>query len=246
MMRGFALDEGFTPAQATVLVADADRRSRKLLRHRLEAGGLRVIEASTGDEALPIALSADIDLAVLDTDLPGPDGMEICRRIRATGPRPPAAVMLTSVFDTEDDRVRGFEAGADDYLAKPIGPREFGLRAAALLRRSRRTVAPGQVVLRDGGVEVWPESRLVAVAGSPVRLTEREFQLLAFLLAHPRQVFSREQLLSRVWGWDYGDMSTVAVYIKRLRAKLGAHHRVETVWGRGYVWGRADLVRAVG
>ncbi|MGW4242826.1 response regulator transcription factor [Nocardia sp. NPDC004722] len=233
-------------AQATVLVADADGLSRERLRHSLEACGLRVVEAGSGCRALPIAVSADIDLVVLDTDLPGPSGMEIRRQVRATGALPEVPVMLTSIFGSEDDRVRGFEAGADDYLVKPIGPREFGLRAAALLRRSRRTATSDRPVLRDGGVEIWPQSRLVAVAGSPVRLTEREFQLLAFLLAHPRQVFSREQLMARVWGYDYGDMSTVAVYVKRLRAKLGAHHRVETVWGRGYVWGRADLVRAAG
>ncbi|OJF84727.1 DNA-binding response regulator [Nocardia seriolae] len=224
-----------------MLVADRDELSRKLLRRSLEADGLRVVEASTGYDALPVATSTGIDLAVLDAGLPGTGGLDICRRIRSAGLRPDTPVILVSAHDTEHDRVLGFEAGADDYLGKPIGPREFGLRAAALLRRSRRAVQPARPALRDGAVEVWPESRLVLVAGTPVRFTEREFQLLAFLLAHPRQVFGRDQLLARVWGWEYGDMSTVAVYVKRLRAKLGAHHRVETVWGRGYAWGRSDL-----
>lgn len=223
-----------------ILIADDDPVVREVVRRYLERDGLTVRE--TADGAATLAALADVDtdaveLAVLDVMMPAPDGIEICRLIRS-GPRPDMPVILLTALGDEDDRVLGLEAGADDYVTKPFSPRELALRVASVLRRSRGTPDRNSTTLRDGAIEVQPAHRLALVDGAPVELTPREFDLLVFLLRHPREVFSREQLLAQVWGWDFGDLSTVTVHIKRLRAKLGARHRIETVWGRGYAWAR--------
>jgi DNA-binding response OmpR family regulator len=223
-----------------ILIADDDPLVRDVVRRYLERDGLTVVETADGVSTmaqLSEPTGDPIELAVLDVMMPAPDGIEICRAVRS-GPRPDTPIILLTALGDEDDRVLGLEAGADDYVTKPFSARELALRVASVLRRSQATRPPSTQVLRDGAVEVRPDSQSALVDGRPVDLTAREYDLLVFLLRHPHQVFSREELLAKVWGWDFGDLSTVTVHIKRLRAKLGARHRIETVWGRGYIWGR--------
>ncbi|MET7767639.1 response regulator transcription factor [Nocardia sp. NPDC005366] len=224
-----------------ILIADDDPVVREVVRRYLERDGHTVRETADGPATLA-ALSDDgdaVELAVLDVMMPAPDGIEICRAIRS-GPRPDTPVILLTALGDEDDRVLGLEAGADDYVTKPFSPRELALRVASVLRRATTVRDNGHPILRDGPIEVRPAARLALVDATPVDLTPRELDLLVFLLRHPREVFSREELLAQVWGWDFGDLSTVTVHIKRLRAKLGDRHRIDTVWGRGYAWGRVD------
>ncbi|WP_062980873.1 response regulator transcription factor [Nocardia anaemiae] len=223
-----------------ILIADDDPLVRDVVRRYLERDGLTVVETSDGASTLAQLTEPTgdpIELAVLDVMMPAPDGIEICRAVRS-GPRPDTPIILLTALGDEDDRVLGLEAGADDYVTKPFSARELALRVASVLRRSQAPRQPSTEVLRDGAVELRPDSQSVLVDGKPVDLTAREYDLLVFLLRHPHQVFSREELLAKVWGWDFGDLSTVTVHIKRLRAKLGDRHRIETVWGRGYIWGR--------
>lgn len=234
-----------------VLVADDNPMIREVVRRHLERDGLRVLECGDGDMALGMltgrrAEKQEIELAVLDALLPGRDGLEICRSVRAGGHRPETPIILVSDLGDHDHRVRGLEAGADDYLPKPFSPRELALRVSAVLRRTRRCAEPVRSDLRDGSVRVLPDAQLVLVAGAPVELAPREYRLLVFLMGHPGQVFSRADLLAQVWGWDFGDLSTVTVHIKRLRSKLGADHRITTLWGRGYAWGRTDVAARPG
>lgn len=229
-----------------MLVVDDDPVTRAVVRTYLERDELTVLEESDGETALA-ALSGgadsggdedSIDLAVLEVCLPGRSGLDICREIRAGSHRPDLPIILLSALGSQDGhRVHGLEAGADDCVAKPFSPRELALRVAAVLRRCGVSPAPAGAELRDGGIRVWPDSQVVLVDGARVELTRRECQLLIFLLRHPGAVFARRELLSRVWGWEYGDLSTVTVHVKRLRAKLGAQQRITTVWGSGYCWG---------
>ncbi|MFD4355893.1 response regulator transcription factor [Nocardia sp. NPDC058518] len=227
----------------SVLIADDDPMVRDVVRRYLERDGRTVIEAADGPAALAaLAVRGDggeVQLAVLDVMMPAPDGIEICRAVRS-GPRPDTPIILLTALGDEDDRVLGLEAGADDYVTKPFSPRELALRVASVLRRAHTAQDPRPEVLGDGAVQVRLDSRSVSVAGHAVELTAREFDLLVFLLENPQRVFSRTELLALVWGWEFGDLSTVTVHIKRLRAKLGDRHRIETVWGRGYVWARDD------
>ncbi|WP_067652029.1 response regulator transcription factor [Nocardia harenae] len=218
-----------------ILVADDDPVVREVVRRYLERDGLTVIESADGAAATAALRDADVRLAVLDVMMPAPDGIELCRAIRA-GARPDLPIILLTALGAEEDRVLGLEAGADDYVTKPFSPRELALRVASVLRRARPAAPAGPV--RDGPIELHPAARSVAVRGATVELTPREFDLLEFLLRHPGAVFARAELLARVWGWEFGDLSTVTVHVKRLRAKLGAEHRIDTVWGRGYAWRR--------
>ncbi|WP_216895743.1 response regulator transcription factor [Nocardia alni] len=221
-----------------VLVADDDTVVREVVRRYLERDGFTVVETADGPTTAQVLERNEIDLAVLDVMMPSPDGIELCRAVRA-GAHPDTPIILLTALGEEEDRVLGLQSGADDYIVKPFSPRELALRVASVLRRAQR--GPAQVAaqpLRSGAIELRPDAQAVLVDGRRVELTAREFDLLAFLLAHPQQVFGRPELLERVWGWTFGDQSTVTVHIKRLRAKLGAAHRIETVWGRGYAWGR--------
>ena len=168
--------------------------------------------------------------------MPGPDGLTLCRSLRERGGYTVPVILLTALGE-EDDRIAGLEAGADDYLTKPFSPRELALRVRSVLRRSpsaRRAPRPSSS--RDGDMTVSAAARSVTIDGRAVSLTNREFDLLLFFLTHRGVVFSREELLKQVWQWDFGDLSTVTVHVKRLRSKLGDEHRVQTVWGRGYMW----------
>ena len=223
-----------------VLIADDDAVVRDVVRRYLERDGLEVRVAGDGSEALRVLGTERIDLAVLDVMMPGPSGLSLCRTLRQSGDYSIPVILLTALGE-EDDRIAGLEAGADDYLTKPFSPRELALRVRSVLRRSPATPSTLPLEIAVGELAVSTAARSVTVAGLPVGLTNREFDLLLFFLTHTDAVFSREELLQRVWNWDFGDLSTVTVHVKRLRSKLGDHHRVQTVWGRGYLWqGDAD------
>jgi len=223
-----------------VLIADDDAVVRDVVRRYLERDGLEVSIAGDGNEALRLLGTERIDVAVLDVMMPGPNGLSLCRTLRQGGNYTVPIILLTALSE-EDDRIAGLEAGADDYLTKPFSPRELALRVRSVLRRAPATPSSVPLEIAVGALTVTTASRSVAVAGEPVGLTNREFDLLMFFLTHTDTVFSREELLKQVWHWDFGDLSTVTVHVKRLRSKLGDHHRVQTVWGRGYLWrGEAD------
>ncbi len=222
-----------------VLVVDDEPVVVEVLERYLAREGYVVQTASDGLAAMESFNASRPHLVVLDLMLPGMGGMEVCRRIRSAGRTP--VIMLTARGD-EMDRIAGFETGADDYLAKPFSPRELIARVKAVMRRTYDEAAtrPGDRV-DSGGVTIDPRARTVTVDDSPVELTAREFDLLWFLMSHANEVFSREQLLERVWNYDwYGDASTVTVHIRRLRTKVEHEPNdpthIKTVWGVGYRW----------
>lgn len=218
-----------------ILVVDDDRMVAEVVTRYLEREGFEVTALGDGAAALDVAARDLPDLVVLDLMLPGMDGLEVCRRLRALAPIP--VVMLTARGE-ETDRITGLELGADDYLAKPFSPRELMLRVQAVLRRSAGPAAGPAGVLTAGDLVVDVPAREVRIAGEPVALTVREFDLLAFLVRHPRQAFGRAALLEQVWGYSFGDQSTVTVHVRRLREKIEADPakpaRLVTVWGVGY------------
>ena len=216
-----------------MLIADDDVVVRDVVRRYLERDGMDVAVADDGHEALRLLGSERIDVAVLDVMMPGLDGLALCRGLRRDGDFSVPVILLTALGE-EDDRIAGLEAGADDYLTKPFSPRELALRVRSVLRRAPVAAAP--VVVTSGALSVSGAARTVDVAGRPLGLTNREFDLLLFFLTHRDTVYTREELLRQVWRWDFGDLSTVTVHVKRLRAKLGEHQRIQTVWGRGYLW----------
>jgi DNA-binding response OmpR family regulator len=222
-----------TPSR--VLIADDDAVVRDVVRRYLERDGLEVRVVGDGNEALRILSTERIDVAVLDVMMPGPNGLSLCRTLRQGGDYTVPVILLTALSE-EDDRIAGLEAGADDYLTKPFSPRELALRVRSVLRRTPAPPAAVPLEITVGQLAVSTAARAVTVAGQSVGLTNREFDLLLFFMTHTDTVFSREELLKRVWNWDFGDLSTVTVHVKRLRSKLGEHHRVQTVWGRGYLW----------
>ena len=221
-----------------VLIADDDGVVRDVVRRYLERDGLEVSIAHDGTEALRLLGSQRIDVAVLDVMMPGPDGLSLCRSLRHRGDSGgySAPVILLTALGEEEDRIAGLEAGADDYLTKPFSPRELALRVRSVLRRSPAPSGVLPIDIRSGDLTVSTASRAVTIGDRPVSLTNREFDLLLFFLTHTDTVFTREDLLRQVWHWDFGDLSTVTVHVKRLRSKLGERHRVQTVWGRGYMW----------
>jgi DNA-binding response OmpR family regulator len=214
----------------TVLVVEDEVNIANVVRIALERDGHRVIAVRTGEEALTELTRHPIALIVLDLGLPGMDGLEVCRRVRA-GSRLPI-IMLTA-RDEEADRVAGLELGADDYVPKPFSPRELAARVKAVLRRS--SAAPPADDLELGDVTLSRARRDVFVAGAPVVLSATEFNLLAFLMENPGIVFSREVLLDRVWGIEFPDGTrTVDQHVAQVRAKLGRPDLIQTVRGAGY------------
>jgi DNA-binding response OmpR family regulator len=224
----------------TVLVVDDEQRLRDLVRGYLEHEGFSVLTAADGLTALDLARQHAPELVVLDLMLPGIDGLEVCRRLRAFSD---AYVIMLTAKAEEIDRVVGLEVGADDYLTKPFSPRELIARLRAMLRRPRRGSMPALPDVpppqRFGELVIDHERREAALAGAVVPLTTLEFALLTTLAAHPGRVFTRDQLLERVWDTDYfGDDHVVDVHIANLRKKLGddpaAPRFIETVRGAGY------------
>jgi DNA-binding response OmpR family regulator len=225
-------------ANAMVLVVDDEPMVREVVARYLERDGIRVHEVGSGDDALSWLRSNRPDLVVLDVMLPGADGLDVLRQIRADGDVP---VILLTARTHEVDRVVGLELGADDYVVKPFSPRELAVRVRNMLRRASAAPLLSQgAALRFGALRIDPAAREVAVDDRVITLTPKEFDLLLALARSPRQVFSRRQLLDRVWASapEFQDPATVTVHVGRLRQKLEAdpeHPRwIATAWGVGY------------
>ena len=233
----------------TVLVVDDDPTVSEVVVAYLERAGLAAERAADGAAALASAEAHPPDAVVLDLMLPGVDGVEVCRRLR--GHRPDLPILMLTARGEEQDRILGLEVGADDYVTKPFSPRELVLRVQSLLRRGPGVAAgataarhglagPGGEVLSDGDLELDPVAHRTVLAGRELALTMREFDLLHWFLAHPGQAQDRDHLMREVWGWEFGDQSTVTVHVRRLREKVEADPsrpaRLVTVFGVGYRW----------
>ena len=216
------------------MVIEDEKEIRDLVRYNLEKAGFRVASAADGEEGLQQLFASRPDALVLDLMLPGMNGLEIVRELRAEPLTHDLPVLVLTARSAEMDKLLGFEQGADDYLTKPFSPRELVARVKALLRRTRPT-GPGPS-LEVGVLKVDLEAHEALCAGARLDLTPREFDLLAFLARHPGRALSRDELLRKVWGYDYvGETRTVDVHVRRLRAKLGEHHGlIGTVLGAGY------------
>ncbi|HET7799415.1 MAG TPA: response regulator transcription factor [Humibacillus xanthopallidus] len=233
----------------SALVVDDDPTVGDVVSAYLERAGLEVHRAADGVAALALASAVSPDVVVLDLMLPGIGGLEVCRRLRHEHPRLPV-VMLTALGE-EEDRILGLEVGADDYVTKPFSPRELVLRVQAILRRA---AAPGPDgppdatgagagplgVSADGDLVLDRRAHIVTRGGAELALTAREFALLDWFLSHPGEVHRRDELMRAVWGWEFGDESTVTVHVRRLREKVEAEPsaptRLVTVFGVGYRW----------
>jgi len=222
-------------AMTTVLVVDDEPIVRDVVVRYLRRDGFTTLEAADGDAARRLIETGEPELVVLDVMLPGTDGLELCRWIRSRSDLP--VIMLTARGE-EADRIVGLELGADDYVTKPFSPRELATRVKTVLRRSGGIATPTErIAFAD--VVLDGASREVTKSGTPVTLTAREFDLLWFLASHPRHVFSRDQLMDRVWGHAVAlDTGTVTVHIRRLREKIETEParpvHLQTVWGVGY------------
>jgi len=224
-------------------VVDDDRTVSDVICRYLEHAGYAVGHVGDGAEALASVRREAPHLVVLDLMLPTISGLQVCRELRSAPDGVPI-IMLTARGD-EADRVLGLELGADDYLTKPFSPRELVLRVGSVLRRSGSVPAPEAAqVLRDGALEVLTRPRVVRLGPTELTLTLREFDLLAHLMRHPARAFTRAELLEQVWGWTFGDQSTVTVHVRRLREKIETDpadpRRIVTVWGVGYRYERSD------
>jgi len=221
---------GATAGGVLLLVEDDDAIGRLVKSYLEQQDGWRVLWLRSGEEAIAELRRHPVRLVVLDIGLPGIDGFEVCRTMRAHSKVP--IVMLTA-RDEEPDRVAGLELGADDYVSKPFSPRELAARIKAILRRADN-LHP-QEILTSGEIELHRDARDVSVAGEPIDLTSKEFDLLACFLEHPGIVLSRERLLDLVWGMTYpGGTRTVDVHVAQLRRKLGSAESIRTVRGSGY------------
>jgi DNA-binding response OmpR family regulator len=219
----------------TVLVVDDEPTLREVVVRYLEREGYHALVAGDGETAESVLRNESPDLVILDVMLPGTDGLELCRRIRARSSLP--VIMLTARGE-ETDRIVGLELGADDYVTKPFSPRELVARVRTVLRRSAQVAEPPEVI-QHGDLVLDSASREARRRGRPVKLTAKEFDLLWFLASHPRRVFSREHLMASVWDYQAAfDTGTVTVHIRRLRAKIeddpARPRHIETVWGVGY------------
>lgn len=234
-----------TLTQKSILVVDDEQTVREVIKRYLIAAGFAVLEAKNGPEALSILEEKPPDLIVLDVMLPGIDGFALTRALRETPSgetriqaKNTPLILLTARRE-ESDRLRGFELGADDYVVKPFSPKELVLRIQAVLKRGVFNNSPDhkELVFKDFSID--PSSRTARIAGQTVSLTSIEFDLLWFMARNPRQVFTRQQLLDRVWGPGYyGDESTVTVHVRRIREKIELDPSnpkfLLTVWGVGY------------
>jgi DNA-binding response OmpR family regulator len=219
----------------TVLVVDDEPIVREVVVSYLQREGYRTLEAEDGDRARELLESESPSLVVLDVMLPGTDGLELCRWIRGRSELP--IIMLTARGE-EADRIVGLELGADDYVTKPFSPRELAARVRTVLRRSRSEVSEAERLSFDE-LSIDARTHEVRKDGTELRLTAKEFDLLWFLARHPRQVFSRDQLMDRVWGYEAAlDTGTVTVHVRRLREKIeddpSQPRFLQTVWGVGY------------
>jgi len=222
-------------AGETILVVDDEANIVELAALYLEQEGFRVQAAGDGAKALDMITGQPPALMVLDLMLPEVDGWEVCRQVRAGKTAPDLPIIMLTARDDDVDKIVGLELGADDYVTKPFNPRELVARVKAVLQRTRRTARP-RAPVHVCDVTIDPTRHEVTVAGQPVKLRPKEFDLLLALAEHRGMVLSREQLLNLVWGYDfYGETRTVDVHIAHLRKKLvGSSVEIETVLGVGY------------
>jgi DNA-binding response OmpR family regulator len=219
----------------TVLVVDDEPIVREVVVSYLRREGYRTLEARDGNAAREVIEREQPNLLILDVMLPGVDGLELCRWVRARSDLP---VILLTARGEETDRIVGLELGADDYVTKPFSPRELAARVRTVLRRAEPSLAKTERLSFED-LEIDSQTREVSKRGEQLRLTAREFDLLWFMASHPRQVFSRDLLMDRVWGYAAAlDTGTVTVHIRRLREKIeddpSRPRYLETVWGVGY------------
>jgi two-component system, OmpR family, response regulator ResD len=232
------------PARGSILVVDDEPTIAEVVARYLVRAGYETSTAGDGPSAVASATANRPDLVVLDIRLPGIDGLEVMRRLHENAEERVPVILLTAKGE-ESDRVVGLGQGADDYVVKPFSPVELVARVDAVLRRTEPGPDARELLVFDG-LEIDPRARRVAVGGRDVDLTAREFDLLHFLARHPGQVFNRDQLMDRVWGFPfYSDTTTVTVHVRRLRAKIEADGSkpewIQTVWGVGYRFrGRSD------
>jgi DNA-binding response OmpR family regulator len=220
---------------ARVLLVEDDATVRDVVTRYLGEAGYEVTEAVDGRAGLESTRDRLPDVVVLDLMLPGMSGLDVCRALRRDHERLP--ILMLTALGEERDRVRGLELGADDYVTKPFSPRELVLRVGSVLRRlGAPSSNSGQLV--DGDLRLDPGAHRARLGGRELSLTGREFDLLAFLLAHPGRAFTRAELLAQVWSWEFGDQSTVTVHVRRLREKIEIDptqpKRIATIWGTGY------------
>ncbi|WP_042387847.1 response regulator transcription factor [Streptacidiphilus melanogenes] len=245
-----ALDAPALPAPVPrrILVVDDDPTVAEVVSGYLQRAGYAVDRAADGRAALDRAAALHPDLVVLDLMLPEIDGLEVCRRLRAEPQSHTVPIVMLTAKGDEHDRILGLELGADDYVTKPFSPRELVLRIQSVLRRSAgagsAAAAEDDAPEAVGDLRVDRSARRAWRGTRELTLTLREFDLLAFLLAHPGTAFGREELMRRVWGWDFGDLSTVTVHVRRLREKIeddpAAPRLITTVWGVGYRFDPSD------
>ena len=215
-----------------ILIVDDEPDIREILRYNLEKAGFNITEAVNGDDALD-KVSKDLDLAILDIMMPGRDGYEVCRKIREQGNTVP--IVFLTAMDREFDEVRGLEVGGDDYVRKPFSPRMLIARINAILRRVDQISSKGTSI-SFGDLEINTLTYIAKLEGNELHLPRKEFELLAFFMNQPNIIFSREELLSRIWEEDVFVVDrTIAVHINRIRSKLGIYKNwIETVKGVGY------------
>ncbi len=224
-----------------ILVVDDEENIRTIVEYALRAEGFEVLTAGRGDDALQTMDSEDVDLVVLDIMLPGVDGLEVCRRIRADRTVP---IIMLSARDEELDKVLGLELGADDYVTKPFSPRELVSRVKANLRRLR--IEPERTApISVGGLEIDPVAWTVRRDGADVPITRSEFAILHKLAGSPRRVFTRQELMNHLWGGEFfGDLRSVDVHVRHLRQKIETSPSkpqfIRTVRGVGYAFGGED------
>ena len=224
---------------ATVLVVDDEPTIVEIVGRYMERAGFETYTAADGYRALDAATEHRPDLVVLDVMLPGIDGIEVMERLQERE-GPPIAVILLTARGEESDRLVGLRHGADDYVVKPFSPAELVARVEAVLRRTAPPAVEDQPPIVHGPLRIEPASRRVYLDGEEVHLTMREFDLLAFFVCHPGRAFTRAELLEQVWGWSVGDLSSITVYVRRLRDKVeqepSSPTQLQTVWGVGYRW----------
>lgn len=218
--------------QLKILVVDDESRMRKLVKDFLTKSGYEVIEAGDGSEALDLFFAhKDIDLVILDVMMPKLDGWQVCREIREYSKVP--VIMLTAKSD-ERDELQGFELGVDEYITKPFSPKILVARVEAILRRTGQRGS--SAVLQSDGIILDRDAHQVTVDGTPVELSYKEFELLAYFMENKGVALSREKILNHVWNYDYfGDARTIDTHVKKLRSKIGEKgDRIKTIWGHGY------------
>ena len=218
--------------KAKILIVDDEIRMRKLIRDFLSREGYQILEASDGVEAMDCFYqNKDIDLIILDVMMPRMDGWQVCKEVRQTSKVP---IMMLTARAEEQNELKGFELGVDEYIAKPFSPKILVARVGALLKRGKHVVEDEKV--NAGGIEIDKVAHMVTIDGELIELSVKEFELLSYFVENQKIALSREKILNNVWNYDYfGDARTIDTHVKKLRSKLGEKgNYIKTIWGMGY------------